>query len=198
MANRPNPHPARAEPGRAPTGVAGFDDILGGGFPVRRLYLVQGDAGAGKTTLALQFLLEGVKRGERSLYVTLSETRDELADIARSHEWSLDGLDVLAVSRGERMRTLLERVDAIRPSRLVLDSCSELRLLSQSALRYRRQILALKQRLVDLGCTILLLDNPHPGSPDMLLQSVVHGVVTMEQLSPAYGSERRRLRILKL
>ncbi len=217
MSDRSIPHPARAEPGRAPTGVPGFDDILGGGFPSRRLYLVQGDPGAGKTTLALRFLLEGVKRGEKSLYVTLSETKDELADIARSHEWSLDGLDVLEVSSdasaeelqttlyepaevelGERMRTLLERVDAIRPSRLVLDSCSELRLLSQNALRYRRQILALKQRLVDLGCTILLIDNPLPESPDMLLQSVVHGVVVMEQLSPLYGAERRRLRIMKL
>jgi circadian clock protein KaiC len=203
--------------GRAPTGVPGFDDILGGGFPARRLYLIQGDPGAGKTTLALRFLLEGVKRGERSLYVTLSETRDELADIARSHRWSLEGLSVLEVSSeatteelqttlyepaevelGERMRTLLDRIDALKPSRIVLDSCSELRLLSQSGLRYRRQILALKQRLADLGCTILLLDNPHPGSPDMVLQSVVHGVVTMEQLSPMYGAERRRLRIVKL
>jgi circadian clock protein KaiC len=209
--------PAPPAHGRAPTGIAGFDDILGGGFPARRLYLVQGDPGAGKTTLALRFLLEGVKRGERSLYVTLSETRDELQDIARSHGWSLAGLDVLEVSSdasaeetettlyepaevelGERMRTLLERIDALKPSRIALDSCSELRLLSQSALRYRRQILALKQRLAEHGCTILLLDNPHPGSPDMLLQSVAHGVVTMEQLSPLYGAERRRLRIMKL
>lgn len=202
---------------RVATGVQGFDEILGGGFPPRRLYLVQGDPGAGKTTLALSFLLEGVRRGERSLYVTLSETRDELDDIARSHRWSLDGLSVLEISSeamadelqttlyepaevelGERMRTLLEKVDALKPSRVVLDSCSELRLLSQSGLRYRRQILALKQRLVDLGCTILLLDNPNPGSPDMLLQSVVHGVISMEQLSPIYGAERRRLRVLKL
>jgi circadian clock protein KaiC len=202
---------------RVPTGIPGLDDILDGGFPERRLYLIQGDPGAGKTTLALRFLLEGVKRGQRSLYVTLSETRDELADIARSHGWSLEGLDVLEISSdavadelettlyepaevelGARMHALLEKVDALQPSRLVLDSCSELRLLSQSALRYRRQILAFKQRLVDLGCTILLLDNPHPGSPDMLLQSVVHGVVSMEQLSPLYGAERRRLRIVKL
>jgi circadian clock protein KaiC len=208
--------PERA-PGRAATGVAGFDDILGGGFPVRRLYLVQGDPGAGKTTLALRFLLEGVAQEERSLYVTLSETREELADIARSHQWSLEGLDVMEVSSeatrdelqttlyepsevelGERVRALLERVDALKPTRIVLDSCSELRLLSQSGLRYRRQILALKQRLVDLGCTILLLDNLHPGNPDMVLQSVVHGVITLEQLAPLYGSERRRLRVLKL
>lgn len=213
----PAPVDPQPPPNRLPTGIPGFDDIIGGGFPARRLYLIQGDPGAGKTTLALRFLLEGVKRGEPSLYVTLSESRDELADIARSHGWSLDGLSVLEVSSGatteelqttlyepaevelgERMRTLLERIDALRPKRIILDSCSELRLLSQSGLRYRRQILALKQRLVDLDCTILLLDNPHPGSPDMVLQSVVHGVVAMEQLSPLYGAERRRLRILKL
>jgi circadian clock protein KaiC len=184
---------------------------------VRRLYLVQGDPGAGKTTLALRFLLEGVRGGERSLYITLSETRDELADIARSHGWSLEGLSIFEVSSevdaeetettlfhpseielGERMRAMLAEVDRLKPTRIVLDSCSELRLLAQSPLRYRRQILALKHRLAQLGSTILLLDNPHPGSPDMLLQSVVHGVVTMEQLAPLYGAERRRLRVLKL
>ncbi len=202
---------------RLRTGIAGFDDILGGGFPPRRLYLVQGDPGAGKTTLALHFLLEGVKSGERCLYVTLSETRDELADIARSHGWPLADLSVLEISSepgaedtettlyqpaevelGERMRRLLEEVDRLKPARIVLDSCSELRLLAQTALRYRRQILALKERLVQLGCTILLLDNPHPGSPDTLLQSVVHGVVALEQLAPLYGAERRRLRVVKL
>lgn len=204
-------------PGRLRTGVAGFDDILNGGFPAQRLYLVQGDPGAGKTTLALQFLLEGAKTGERVLYVTLSETRYEIAGVARSHGWSLDGVSILEVSSdltkdelettlyepaevelGERMRALLEEMDRLRPSRMVLDSCSELRLLAQSPLRYRRQILALKQRLRDYGCTILLLDNPHPGSPDMLLQSVVHGVVDLEQLAPEYGAERRRLRVVKL
>jgi circadian clock protein KaiC len=194
-----------------------LDDILGGGFPARRLYLVHGDPGAGKTTLAMQFLLEGVRREERSLYVTLSETREELADIARSHEWSLEGLNILEVSAdatadesettvfhpsevelGQRMQRLLAEVDRVRPSRLVLDSCSELRLLAQGPLRYRRQILAFKERLTKLGCTILLLDNPVPSSPDMLLQSVAHGVLAVEQLSPLYGAERRRLRVVKL
>ncbi|HET8541268.1 MAG TPA: ATPase domain-containing protein [Anaeromyxobacter sp.] len=202
---------------RLETGIAGLDDILAGGFPACRLYLVQGDPGAGKSTLALQFLLEGVRRGERSLYVTLSETREEIADIARSHRWSLEGLSIIEVSSdatsddvdntvfhpseielGERMQKLLAEVDRLRPARIALDSCSELRLLAQSPLRYRRQILALKQRLAQIGSTILLLDNPHPGSPDMLLQSVVHGVITMEQLAPLFGAERRRLRVLKL
>jgi circadian clock protein KaiC len=217
MERSPTPADERTDGKRLRTGIAGFDDILGGGFPPRRLYLVQGDPGAGKTTLSLQFLLEGVRRGERSLYVTLSETRDELADIARSHGWSLEGLSIIEVSSevggeesettlfqpseielGERMRALLAEVDRLKPTRIALDSCSELRLLAQSALRYRRQILALKQRLAQLGSTILLLDNPHPESPDMLLQSVVHGVVNMEQLAPFYGAERRRLRVLKL
>jgi circadian clock protein KaiC len=202
---------------RLATGIPGLDDVLGGGFPARRLYLVQGEPGAGKTTLALRFLLEGVKRGERAMYVTLSESREELEDVARSHRWSLEGLSVMEVSSdatadetdntvfqpaevelGERMRTLLAEVDRLRPARIALDSCSELRLLAQGPLRYRRQILALKQRLAQLGSTILLLDSPHPGSPDMLLQSVVHGVVTLEQLAPLYGAERRRLRVLKL
>lgn len=202
---------------RLPTGTAGLDEILGGGLPARRLYLIQGDSGAGKTTLALRFLLEGVEQGERALYVTLSETLEELQDIARAHEWSLEGLSVTEIASeptpqelettlyhpselelGERMQALLERVDKLKPTRIVIDSCSELRLLAQSGLRYRRQILALKQRLADLGSTILLLDNPQPGSPDMLLQSVVHGVISMEQLAPLFGAERRRLRIIKL
>jgi circadian clock protein KaiC len=208
---------ASAHDPRASTGIPGFDDILGGGFPTRRLYLFQGDPGAGKTTLALQFLLEGVKSGERSLYVTLSETRSELEDIARSHGWSLDGLSLLEVSTmtaheetettlyqpaevelGERVAEILEEVDRVKPTRLVLDSCSELRLLAQTPLRYRRQILALKERLSELGCTVLLIDNPPPSAPDMLLQSVAHGVITMEQLSPLFGAERRRLRVQKI
>lgn len=202
---------------RLRTGVSGLDDILAGGFPPCRLYLVQGDPGAGKTTLALQFLMEGLRRGERGAYVTLSESRDEIEDIARSHGWSLEGLSVIEVSSdaatvetdnsifrpsevelGERMQKLLDELDRLKPARIVLDSCSELRLLAESAIRYRRQILALKQRLTQLSSTILLLDNPHTTSPDMPLQSVVHGVIVMEQLAPLYGAERRRLRILKL
>ena len=207
----------KAATDRLRTGIVGLDDILGGGFPAQRIYLIQGDPGAGKTTLALRFLLEGVKQGERTLYVTLSETREELEDITRSHQWSLEGLSILEVSSvptpqesettlyqpselelGERMQSLLAEVDELRPTRMVLDSCSELRLLAQSGLRYRRQIMALKQRLAELGCTILLLDNLQPGHPDMVLQSVVHGVVSLEQLAPTFGAERRRIRVLKL
>ena len=199
------------------TGTPGLDDVLGGGFPSRRLYLVQGDPGTGKTTLALRFLLEGVSRGERVLYVALSENREELEQVAASHGWSLDGVrmaDHLAaggmeerettlfqpseVELGTRMRMLLQEIDQLRPSRIVLDSCSELRLLSQGPLRYRRQVLALKTRAATLGSTILLIDTLSAGGPEMLLQSVVHGVLTLEQLSPVYGAERRRLRISKL
>jgi circadian clock protein KaiC len=203
-----------------PTGIKGLDDVLCGGFPRNRLYLVQGDPGVGKTTLALQYLLEGVKRGERCLYVTLSETLEELHAVARSHGWSLERIDVYEMSAaetiamrneeentlylpaeielGERMHTLLTEVDRVKPHRIVLDSCSELRLLAQSPLRFRRQLLALKADLVKRDCTILLLENPTSVGGDPLLQSLVHGVVVMEQLSPMYGAARRRLRVIKL
>jgi circadian clock protein KaiC len=199
------------------TGTPGLDDVLAGGLPARRLILVQGDPGTGKTTLALRFLLEGAARGEPVLYVALSESREELEQVATSHNWSLDGVTIVdhstaggmeerettlfqpsEVELGTRMRALLDQVDRLRPSRIVLDSCSELRLLSQSPLRYRRQILALKARASSLGTTILLIDTLAAGGPEMLLESVVHGVLTLEQLAPVYGAERRRLRIAKL
>ncbi len=202
------------------TGVEGLDDILAGGFPQNRMYLLQGDPGVGKTTMAIQFLLNGVAAGERCLYVTLSETGEELQAVARSHGWNLDGLFVYEmyageafsapeeddntlyvpaeVELGERMRALLAEVDRVKPSRIVLDSCSELRLLAQSPLRFRRQLLALKADLVRRQCTVLLLENPTSVGGDPLLQSLVHGVVSMEQLSPVYGAERRRLRVTKL
>jgi circadian clock protein KaiC len=200
---------------RASTGVAGLDDILAGGLPRDRLYLVQGDPGAGKTTLALQFLREGVRSGERCLYITLSETRGELAAVAHSHGWTLEGIDVHEVSTalpdddntlfvpgdaelGERTREMLAEVERVRPARVVLDSCTELRLLAQSPLRFRRQLLTLKENLIQRGCTILLIDNPGLREGDALLQSLVHGVLHLEQLSPLFGAERRRLRVMKL
>lgn len=202
-----------------PTGTDGLDEVLGGGLPTRRLYLFQGDPGVGKTTLALRFLITGAERGESCLYVTLSETREELNGVARSHGWSLERVHVYEMSAadvgpsehdentlyvpaevelGERVVSLLQEVDRVRPTRVVIDSCSELRLLAQSPLRFRRQLLALKEQLVRRNCTIILLENPTSTGGDPLLQSLVHGVVVMEQLAPLYGAERRRLRVVKL
>jgi len=204
---------------RISTGTPGLDEILFGGLPSRRLYLLQGDPGVGKTTMALRFLLAGSEQGERCLYVTLSETREELSAVAHGHGWSLDAVDVYEMSAaesgfteqdentlyvpaevelGERVTALLREVDRVKPSRIVLDSCSELRLLAQSPLRFRRQLLALKEDLVRRNCTIMLLENPTSVGGDPLLQSLVHGVVAMEQLSPLYGAERRRLRVVKM
>jgi circadian clock protein KaiC len=201
--------------GRVSTGIGGLDEVLGGGLPSQRLHLVQGSPGAGKTTLALQFLLEGARRGERGLYISLSETREEVETVAAAHGWSLADVVVFETTRlgaedentffetsevelGERMEAILSEVRRVEPTRLVLDSCTELRLLAHTAVRYRRQILSLKHRLVEANRTVLLLDNPSPNSPDVLLQSLAHGVITLEHLHPEYGGERRRLRITKM
>lgn len=201
------------------TGTEGLDTVLCGGLPARRLYLFQGDPGVGKTTLALRFLVSGAEQGESCLYVTLSETREELDAVAASHGWSLDRVHVYEMSAadagpaeheentlyvpaevelGERVLALLEQVDRVSPTRVVIDSCSELRLLAQNPLRFRRQLLALKEQLVRRNCTILLLENPIAAGGDPLLQSLVHGVIVMEQLAPLYGAERRRLRVVKM
>ena len=170
---------ASGDGGRALTGILGLDDVLAGGLPRDRLHLLEGTPGTGKTTLALQFLLEGRRLGERGMYVTLSETEDELRASAATHGWSLDGLAVVELvpetdlgsgqeqtllhpaefELGETTGRILERVERERPARLVLDSLSELRLLAQTPLRYRRQILALKHRFTSLRCTVLLLDD---------------------------------------
>jgi circadian clock protein KaiC len=204
---------------RVATGVEGLDDVLGGGLPAHRLYLIEGDPGAGKTTLALAYLREGARQGERGLYVTLSETREELLAVARSHGWSLDGIAVyeMAPSEGDlaadsqntlfhpselelsdTTQAVLAEVQRARPTRVVFDSLSEMRLLAQNPLRYRRQILALKQFFIGRQCTVLLLDDRTAGDNDLQLQSLAHGVLSLERRSPDYGVMQRRLQVLKL
>jgi circadian clock protein KaiC len=202
----------------APTGIDGLDDIMMGGFTRRRLFLVEGVPGSGKTTLALQFLMAGARRGDAVLYVTLSETQEELRAVAASHGWSLDGITIRELTPPEgaldvdgqntmfhpseielasTTRLILEDVDRLKPSCVVFDSLSELRLLAGSALRYRRQILALKQYFSTRECTVVLLDDMTASEHDLQMQSIAHGVVRLEQLNPEYGSERRRLRVVK-
>jgi circadian clock protein KaiC len=206
------------ENGRASTGVSGLDEVLMGGFSPNRLYLVEGSPGTGKTTLALQFILEGQRRGETGLYVTLSESEEELRAVADSHGWSLEGLSLSElvpeggidpeqeqsvlhpseVELGETTRRILAEVERAQPRRIVLDSLSELRLLAQDALRYRRQILRLKHLFVGLQCTVLLLDDRMPEWNDLQLHTLVHGVITLEQIAVEFGAERRRLRVVKM
>ena len=200
-------------------GVEGLDNILGGGLTAARVYLIEGDPGAGKTTLALQYLLTGIRRGEGSLYITLAETKAELLAVAASHGWDISGLEIVEilaseeelqpdnqhtmfqpadVDLGETTRAILAEVERVKPRRVVIDSLSELRLLSQGSLRYRRQILALKQYFIGRDCTVLLLDDKTADENDLQLQSIAHGVISLEHFSPEYGSDRRRLRIRKL
>jgi circadian clock protein KaiC len=202
----------------ADTGIQGLDSILLGGFPRNRVYLVQGDPGVGKTTLGLQFLLQGTRHGETGLYITLSESQSELEAVAKSHGWSLDGIHVFEqligeealteeestvfypseIELGETIRAMLVEVDRVKPQRVVLDSLSEIRLLAQSGLRYRKQILALKQFFAGRNVTVLCLDDRTSEIQDIQLQSVPHGVLELERYTPMYGAARRRMQLVKV
>jgi circadian clock protein KaiC len=204
---------------KALSGIAGLDQVLRGGFPRNRLYVVEGNPGAGKTTLALQFLLEGMRHGETVLYVTLSETAEELYEVAESHGWSLDGIHLLElgslearlqdeaeytvyhpadVELGETTRRIREEVERIKPTRVALDSVSELKVLSQTTARYRREILGFKQFFVGKGCTVLVLDDRTSSENEQQLQSIAHGVIRMERTTRDYGATRRQLQIVKM
>ncbi len=206
-----------AHNGRAATGIGGLDTILEGGLPREWIYLVQGAPGTGKTTLGLQFLLEGVRLGERVLYVTLSHSERELREIARSHDWSLDDLPVFEFSAGEAadrmsadqtvfhtdevelgetIETILTTVRSVQPQRLVLDPVEQIRLLTASRLRYRRQLLILKQAFTDFPCTSLFLTGPSPDG-ESELEGLVHGILSLERWSPEYGTVRRQLEMVK-
>jgi circadian clock protein KaiC len=207
--------------GRCNSGISGLDHILGGGFPEGALYLIQGNPGLGKTTLAMQFLLAGVRKRESCLYVTFSETRDELFTVAHSHGWALDGIDILDLSNFAQQltaeaentlfdpgdielyditKTLFAETERVKPRRAAFDSMSELRLLSQSALRYRRQILSIKQFLAARVCTTLLLDDltSDGNRDDRQLESLCHGVINLHREELPYGAERRQVSILKI
>lgn len=205
---------------RLQTGVPGLDNILFGGFPQGHLYLIEGDPGTGKTTLALQFLLEGIRNGEQTLYVTLSESRDELEQVTRSHGWNPEPLEIFEmippeedlkpesqytvfhpseVELADTIANILGKVDEIRPQRLVFDSLAELRMLARDPLKYRRQILALKRHLSGGNITVLLLDDrTSNNSDDLQLQSIAHGVIVLQGLGRDYGIRRRRIEVHKL
>jgi circadian clock protein KaiC len=202
-----------------PSGIPGLDNILRGGFPQDCVYLVSGTPGSGKTTLAMQFLMEGARRGETCLYVTLSETRSEIGKVAKSHGWDLSNIHICELipsernlsadaqltvfnpselELGETTEAMIAQVEKIKPKRVVLDSLSELRLVAQSPLRYRRQILALKQYFSGRECTVLMLDDPTGDVKDGQLESIAHGVVMLEQTANYFGAERRRMRVVKM
>ncbi|WP_426958180.1 ATPase domain-containing protein [Muricoccus radiodurans] len=206
---------------RVSTGIEGLDTVLDGGLSPDRLYLVEGMPGSGKTTLSLQFLLEGLRQGESTLYITLSETAEELRAVARSHGWSIDGLHLFELAEadgilgqdrqqtllhpwevelGETVKLITDEVERVRPKRVVFDSLSELRLLAQDPLRYRRQVLALKGFFVGRGTTVLLVDDlaGTEQGRDAHLHSLCHGVITLERVTLDFGAARRRLEVQKL
>jgi circadian clock protein KaiC len=201
------------------TGITGFDGILDGGYASNRVHLIEGQPGTGKTTLALQFLLDGADKGERCLYITLSESKDELEQVAETHGWNLDGIEIFELvpaelsldpkqqqtvvyasdlELGETTKMTFDEVRRVGPSRVVFDSLSEIRLLAQNPLRYRRQVIALKHFLAQLRCTALFLDDLTDKGDDLNLHSLVHGVIRLEHYALQYGAERRRMRIFKM
>jgi circadian clock protein KaiC len=204
---------------RLQTGITGLDTILGGGFPDNRLYLMQGEPGTGKTTIAFQYLLEGLKAKERCLYISFSESREELVAVADSHDWDISNLNMLElgsieeqlkpesqntifypseVEMNNTMNVLYSEIEKIKPQRIVFDSISEMGMLAESSLRYRRQMLALKQFFAKKNCTVLLLDDLTSSPTDLQVQSIVHGVINLQKLHPEFGNERRRMNIVKL
>lgn len=203
---------------RARTGIEGLDNVLNGGLVANRLYLVEGMPGSGKTTLAFQFLMEGARRGEPVLYVTLSESEEEIREVAASHGWSLEGVSIRElippentldpgeeytvfhpseVELSETTRKILKDVENTKARRIVFDSLSELRLLAGNPLRYRRQILALKQYFSGRQCTVLLLDDMTSADHDLQVQSISHGALLLEHSNPSFGGTRRRLHVTK-
>jgi circadian clock protein KaiC len=212
--------PESSDRGPAPlsTGIQGLDDVLNGGLTPSRMYLCEGVPGSGKTTLGMQFLAAGARNGEAVLYVTLSESAEELREIATSHGWLLEGIAIRELIPSERSLEpddqytvfhpseveltettmhILKDVERLKPRRVVFDSLSELRLLAGNPLRYRRQILALKQFFAGRKCTVMLLDDLTATDRDLQVQSIAHGVLSLEQKVPEYGSDRRRLRVVK-
>jgi circadian clock protein KaiC len=204
---------------RISSGIEELDYILGGGFPANRLFLIEGAPGSGKTTLALQFLLAGAKNSETGLYVTFSESDDEIRSVADSHGWNMEGIHLQELSTlGDRLRSeeqytvfqpadvelsettqrVIDEVRRLSPKRVVIDSLSEIRLVARDPLRYRRQILALKDILSQCDCTVLFLEDHTLGNPDLLLQSVAHGVVLLDKAQSEYGGIRRKLQITKM
>lgn len=205
--------------GPVSTGSAALDYILDGGYAANRVHLVEGEPGAGKTTLGLQFLLEGAAKGERCLYITLSESRSELLHVAETHGWDVSGIEIFELvppelslnpereqsivyasdlELGETVQLVMDEVERVAPARIVFDSLSEIRLLAQGPLRFRRQVLALKHFFALRNCTVLFLDDLTQNEDDLSLHSLAHGVVRLEQVAMTYGAERRRLRVFKM